>query len=80
MRILGSAGLGVASLLVVGCAPVPGPVAAGPHPDYGPASTGPIAPASPYAPNGSTGYAPYSQDSYDTVVHDGSNGSAGGRR
>jgi hypothetical protein len=92
MRVLGFAGFGLAFLLLGGCAPAVGPAYApgyyppaayqaypsGPHPDYGPAWTGSASQASPYAPNGSTGYAPYSQDSYDTVVHDGANGGGGG--
>jgi|HubBroStandDraft_6_1064221.scaffolds.fasta_scaffold1636692_2 hypothetical protein len=83
MKTIAFAGFGLALLLVGGCAPagqplgqpVGQPLAQGPHPDYGPRWTGSPAVASAYAPNGSTGYAPYSQDSYDTVVHDGSNGS-----
>ena len=84
------AAIGLAFLLLCGCAPAVAPsyyppvayqaYPSGPHPDYGPAWTGSPAQASPYAPNGSTGYAPYSQDSYDTVVHDGGNGGDGGRR
>jgi hypothetical protein len=88
MRIGRLAAIGLTILLLCGCAPAyaPGyypPVAyqaypSGPHPDYGPAWTGASGRASSYAPNGSTGYAPYSQASYDTVVHDGANGGGGG--
>jgi len=34
--------------------------------------------ASNYAPNGSTGYAPYSQDQMNDVIHDGAAGGGGG--
>jgi hypothetical protein len=79
MRIMAFAGFGMTLLLVGGCAPGSvQPYAQGPHPDYGPAWTGSLATASAYAPNSSTGYAPYSQDSYNTVVHDGANGGGGG--
>ena len=33
-----------------------------------------------YAPNGATGYGPYSQDQMNDVIHDGGNGGGGGRR
>ena len=50
-------------------------------PGYGTTPPGPApgvwqmpARGSNYAPNGSTGWAPYSQDNMNEVVHDGSNG------
>jgi hypothetical protein len=45
-----------------------------PMPDNGPKVWQYNPNASNYAPGGSTGYAPYSQDEMNTVVHDGSNG------
>jgi hypothetical protein len=58
-------------------------------PGYGTTPPGPApgvwqmpARGSNYAPNGSTGWAPYSQDYMNDVAHDGSNGGSGsgGRR
>jgi hypothetical protein len=88
MRILQRTVLGLAFLSICGCA-FAGPAQAPPAPGYVPVMSQlpPIvippyvpppsdyAPGAPsYAPNGSTGYAPYSQDVPDAVVHDGSNG------
>jgi len=76
-----------AAALISACAPPPGyqvnpavipgaapPTLSGPQGwQYNPV-------ASNYAPNGSTGYAPYSQDQMNDVIHDGATGGGGGGR